>query len=543
MLREVTTSAQPEGMLAVSWYAVNELGTVGGHAFISYVREDVTDADRLHQALEAAGVRVWRDKSDLWPGEDWREKIRRAITDDALVFIACFSRKGVARKRSYQNEEISLAIEQLRLRRPGEPWLIPVRFDDCEIPDLDIGGGRTLASIQRADLFGDHSDEGALRLVTAVLRLLGQYSDLGISGSSTYLRHGNTGLSDGAGLLAAEPNRVRAAILESMRHESSPIRDQSATVMKTEELIFQPIRRTRHTGGHNFRIGMLGPKASGKTTYLAVLDFALAWATDSWVIRGVDSAAEQFLSQNVMMLAQRHFAPATPFPEHLSFVLAGTTPTPPWRGWPFSRKRSVELQLDLLDLPGEYFRHPSEEALDFLNDCDGILLLFDPVIEYDRGHYYEYLRSTLLALSNRNRDRGTRLRHHVAVCITKFDDPYVYRKAAEGGYVGLTDSKNFMPKIKDGQARIFFRDLCTSANNADLVMAILDHYFYPKHIKYFVTSSIGFYIDSVTGRFDSSNFENVVQEDEYSQHRIRGRVRPINVIEPLLWLTQQRLAR
>jgi len=57
---------------------------------------------------------------------------------------------------------------------PDEPWLIPVRFDECDIPDLDFGGGRPLASIQRADLFGEHSDEGATRLVAAILRLLGR---------------------------------------------------------------------------------------------------------------------------------------------------------------------------------------------------------------------------------------------------------------------------------------------------------------------------------------------------------------------------------
>ena len=64
---------------------------VAGHAFISYVREDSPRVDRLQRALEAAGVRVWRDTADLWPGEDWRAKIRQAIVDGALVFIACFS--------------------------------------------------------------------------------------------------------------------------------------------------------------------------------------------------------------------------------------------------------------------------------------------------------------------------------------------------------------------------------------------------------------------------------------------------------------------
>src|SRR5271169_6058406 len=100
-----------------------------GHAFVSYVREDSLQVDRMQRVLEARGVRVWRDTADLWPGEDWRAKIRHAITDNALVFIACFSRNSILRQKSYQREELSLAIEQMRLRSPDEPWLIPVRFD------------------------------------------------------------------------------------------------------------------------------------------------------------------------------------------------------------------------------------------------------------------------------------------------------------------------------------------------------------------------------------------------------------------------------
>jgi transcriptional regulator with XRE-family HTH domain len=145
-----------------------------GHAFISYVREDSHRVDWLQRELEAAGIPVWRDTADLWPGEDWRTKIRQAITDDALVFIACFSRASLARLKTYQNEELTLAIEQLRLRRPDDPWLIPVRLDECDIPDRDIGGGRTLASIQRADVFGDRSSQGVTRLIASILRILGQ---------------------------------------------------------------------------------------------------------------------------------------------------------------------------------------------------------------------------------------------------------------------------------------------------------------------------------------------------------------------------------
>ncbi len=149
---------------------------VAGHAFISYVREDSDRIAELQRTLEAAGVRVWRDKADLWPGQDWRAMIRHAITDNALVFIACFSTHSAARTVSYQNEEVLIATEQLRLRPPGTPWLIPVRLDDCQVPDFDIGVGRTLESIQRVDLFGDGHQEQLNRLVMWVKRLLRQLS-------------------------------------------------------------------------------------------------------------------------------------------------------------------------------------------------------------------------------------------------------------------------------------------------------------------------------------------------------------------------------
>ncbi|HEY3904722.1 MAG TPA: toll/interleukin-1 receptor domain-containing protein [Streptosporangiaceae bacterium] len=149
---------------------------VHGHAFLSYARVDAEAVDGLQRILRAAGVRVWRDTGELWPGQDWKSLIRRAINDEALAFIACFSSRSVSRVKGYQNEELMLAIEQVRLRQPGDSWLIPVRFDDCVIPPLDIGGGRTFDSIQGVDLFGDRWGEGIARLVAVALRLLGRPS-------------------------------------------------------------------------------------------------------------------------------------------------------------------------------------------------------------------------------------------------------------------------------------------------------------------------------------------------------------------------------
>jgi hypothetical protein len=163
---------KPSGIARCAGSAASTGSVSAAHAFISYVREDAGKVDALQRTLEAAGVQVWRDTSDLRPGEDWRARIRDAITDNALVFIACFSRHSAVRGESNQNEELVLAIEQLRRRKPDMPWLIPVRFDDCAIPDFDIGAGRTLASLRRADVFGDRRDEAVSRLIEAVLRSL-----------------------------------------------------------------------------------------------------------------------------------------------------------------------------------------------------------------------------------------------------------------------------------------------------------------------------------------------------------------------------------
>jgi TIR domain len=163
---------------------VGRPGKITGHAFICYIHEDSHYVDQLQRTLESAGIPIWRDTADLWPGQDWRVKIRQAISSGAIVFIACFSSASLSRAKSYQNEELLLAIEQLRLRRPDDPWFIPVRFDDCPIPDYELGGGRTLASLQRVDLFGERAAEGIARLVVAVLSMLGQGADQVTSASS-----------------------------------------------------------------------------------------------------------------------------------------------------------------------------------------------------------------------------------------------------------------------------------------------------------------------------------------------------------------------
>jgi TIR domain len=150
------------------------VSSTGKHVFISYVREDAGPIDDLCRTLDAAGIPYWRDVKDLWPGDQWKAVIRDAIRSGALVFLACFSQQSPARAKSYQNEELNLAVEEMRQMPPGRAWLIPVRLDDGPVPGWEIRPGLTLADLNRVDLFGTEIPAQSARLATTITRLMGE---------------------------------------------------------------------------------------------------------------------------------------------------------------------------------------------------------------------------------------------------------------------------------------------------------------------------------------------------------------------------------
>lgn len=59
------------------------------HVFLSYVRENEKQADRLAADLLEYGVEVWLDREKIYAGQRWKSAIRKAISDGDF-FIACF---------------------------------------------------------------------------------------------------------------------------------------------------------------------------------------------------------------------------------------------------------------------------------------------------------------------------------------------------------------------------------------------------------------------------------------------------------------------
>jgi hypothetical protein len=108
-----------------------EASSPDGAVFISYSSQDAAAVRELAQSLDAAGIDVWFDRSELQAGDEWDRRIRRGVEASSL-FIPVISRttQDVDRRRAYFWREWNAADERARGMAPDEPFLVPVVIDD-----------------------------------------------------------------------------------------------------------------------------------------------------------------------------------------------------------------------------------------------------------------------------------------------------------------------------------------------------------------------------------------------------------------------------
>lgn len=138
--------------------------------FLAHASEDKDRVRELYRKLKNEGYKPWLDKLDLMPGIQWKNEIPRAIRNSTL-FIACLSATSV-QKRGYVQSEFRLALRQAADIPANEIYIIPLKFDECQIPDLEQADyGVKLSDYQGLDYW----EEGAFdRLVAAIEYRRGQ---------------------------------------------------------------------------------------------------------------------------------------------------------------------------------------------------------------------------------------------------------------------------------------------------------------------------------------------------------------------------------
>lgn len=137
------------------------------YVFLSYVRENSADVDRIANELRAHGISLWLDRSDIRPGSRWKTAIRQAI-HSGHFFLAVFSREYTRRTHTYMNEELTLAIEGLRQKPRNRTWFIPLCLSPCDLSVWPIGAGETMAELQFVDL-QDNWTDGMSRVIATIL--------------------------------------------------------------------------------------------------------------------------------------------------------------------------------------------------------------------------------------------------------------------------------------------------------------------------------------------------------------------------------------
>lgn len=100
--------------------------------FLSYASEDYSHALTVYKKLKERGHEPWLDKGKLLPGQAWELEIEQAV-EKADFFIAILSKKSVS-KVGYVQREMVFGLKYLSYRPIGSIYFIPIRLDNCEIP-------------------------------------------------------------------------------------------------------------------------------------------------------------------------------------------------------------------------------------------------------------------------------------------------------------------------------------------------------------------------------------------------------------------------
>lgn len=134
--------------------------------FVSYVRENSLEVQRLAADLARAGVEVWLDRDSLTAGERWADAIVAAIQAGSF-FLPCFSREFVLRERSYMEEELHVARAVLASRRLDRPWCIPLLLDRSSPSDVGLNDDPVLGALHCVSMWPDWAD-GLRRILQTV---------------------------------------------------------------------------------------------------------------------------------------------------------------------------------------------------------------------------------------------------------------------------------------------------------------------------------------------------------------------------------------
>ncbi len=146
--------------------------------FLSYSQKDEELVAELYRRLCDDGIEPWIAKKQLLPGQDRNQKILNAV-NNSHIFIACLSKKAIS-ENGLMQRQIRNALEAAQEIPLGSIFVIPLRLEECDIPDV-------LSNLQEIDYFREEGYDKLIRSFKHRARELG----LKFVKDSSHAHHGD----------------------------------------------------------------------------------------------------------------------------------------------------------------------------------------------------------------------------------------------------------------------------------------------------------------------------------------------------------------
>jgi len=108
--------------------------SVNNQIFLCHASEDKERVRAFYERLKSEGFNPWLDEENLIPGQNWEDEIPRALKASKAVII--FLSNVSVHKRGFVQREFKLAYTALQEIPEGQIFVIPIKLDDCDVPNM-----------------------------------------------------------------------------------------------------------------------------------------------------------------------------------------------------------------------------------------------------------------------------------------------------------------------------------------------------------------------------------------------------------------------
>ncbi|MFM7582319.1 MAG: TRAFAC clade GTPase domain-containing protein [Caldilinea sp.] len=271
---------------------------------------------------------------------------------------------------------------------------------------------------------------------------------------------------------------------------------------------------------NRIRIGIWGPRASGKTTYLVTL-FHECLISNDWDIAPLDKSTVKFISDNHRLIHLKGlFPPSTDAGQtsYYQFQLSRR------RQGIFKSTRQQTVSLGFLDPSGEWYentedarsKYPIEiDPYAFLAQSSALLFLIDPKPDFlqyaeqgegENHSYFELLIQTIYDIKDLQlADQPSP--QYLAIAFTKMEQPNRWERRT---------------RLQDYAREVL----------GEHTIRVIETAFPAQYYKFFAVSAVGMLED---GR---PNVETISDEQRQDRAHIisPARLKPLSIFEPIEWL-------